>query len=37
MTKKVMFIYLIKLPNWKAPDPDGIYGFWPKNSLIYIR
>ena len=23
-------IHLWKMPNWKAPDPDGLHGFWLK-------
>ena len=28
--KKDASIHLWKMPNWKAPDPDGLHGFWLK-------
>ena len=30
ITKKDVSIHLRKMPNWKAPDPDGLHGFWLK-------
>ena len=26
-----------KIPNWKAPGPDGIHGFWLKKLPAYYR
>ena len=31
-------IYQVKgLPNWKAPGPDSIQGFWIKKLVLYTR
>ena len=30
ITKEDVFIHLRKMPNWKAPGPDGLHGFWLK-------
>ena len=30
ITKEDVSIHLRKIPNWKAPDPDGLHGFWLK-------
>ena len=35
--KEDVSIRLTKMPNWKAPDPDGLHGFWLKNSLLFTR
>ena len=30
ITKEDVSIHLQKMPNWKAPGPDGLHGFWLK-------
>ena len=30
ITKEDVSIHLRKIPNWKAPGPDGLHGFWLK-------
>ena len=31
ITKEDVSIHIRKMPNWKAPGPEGLPGFWQKN------
>ena len=31
ITREKILKILERVPNWKAPGPDGIQGFWVKN------
>ena len=35
ITKEDVSIHLRKMPNWKAPGPDGCYRFWLKKFTSF--